>query len=105
MLQAKFFRNLHKFFISKSILFQTFQISCCDASTIRPPLYMTLCQKVTSLSIYLQFYLDRFLFRASRNSTNVTEDVEPVKERLVRILGQIIPLILKSSSQYLGLCS
>lgn len=53
----------------------------------------TISQKVLTLSIYMQFYLDRFLFRASCRSSRVVEDVEPVIPCLYKILGQIIPLI------------
>jgi hypothetical protein len=38
MLQAKFFRDLHKLFISKSALFQIFPILFGDAA-VRPPLH------------------------------------------------------------------
>ena len=44
------------------------------------------CQKIRSLSISMQFYLDYFLFEASRHSENSPEN-------LLKILGQLILLI------------
>ena len=77
-----------------------------DSDIAELPLSMcteTICQKVISLSIYMQFYLDRFLFRASCHSSRIVENVEPVRAWLHKILGQIIPLInqLSNISDYI----
>ena len=88
--------------VLKRILDEASCLLLSDADIMELPLSMcteTICQKVISLSIYLQFYLDLFLFRASGHSRNV----EPVKEWLLKILGQIIPLInhLPNISDYI----
>jgi hypothetical protein len=75
-----------------------------DSDIAELPLSMcteTICQKVGSLAIYMQFYLDRFLFRASNHSR--TEGVEPATVRLHKILELIIPLInhLSNISDYI----
>ena len=77
-----------------------------DSDIAELPLSMcteTMSQKVTSLSIYMQFYLDYFLFRASCHSSGVIESVEPVMARLHKTLGQIISLInhLSNISDYI----
>jgi hypothetical protein len=62
------------------------------------PLSMTsevICQKITSLSIYMQFYLDHFLFRAAYSGNDEgLEEIDSLRTALkdtVRRIRQLIP--------------
>jgi hypothetical protein len=52
-----------------------------------------ICVKVTSLSIYLQFYFDYFLFIQSLRNETISKQAERVQESLVSILTRICQLI------------
>ena len=93
-----------------SQLQEILDVSSCilpsDADIEGLPLSMcteTICHKIRSLSIYMQFYMDYFLFRASRHSEIFLEDANPILLSLHKILGQIILLIdqLSNISDYI----
>jgi len=69
------------------------------------PLSMTtevICQEIKTLSMYMQFYLDHFLFRMSPNNSadgdSAAMPIDVVGRRLQEILGRITQLTVHLSS-------
>jgi hypothetical protein len=67
-----------------------------DISNFRLSMTSDICQKIYSLSIYMQFYLDRFLYQVTFRAD--ARDVRVVHSRLEDILGRIVHLIPLLSS-------